>query len=98
MIKEKYLKKIRTIIEEFVGPNAEVLIFGSSLESDHFNDIDIGVVDPKMELSVLGQIKEAFEESDIPYKIDVVDFNKVDEDFKKVVFNNKIKWLISKKN
>lgn len=92
MIAKKYLKRIQSIAIETLGESSKVFIFGSSLDKDTFADIDIGVMDLADEKH-LRRAEEAFEESTLPYKIDLVDFDKVDEKFKKEVFNTKIKWL-----
>lgn len=41
---------------------------------------------------ILAEIEEVFEESDLPYKVDVVDFSLVSSNFKKVALS-KIKKL-----
>lgn len=93
MIKEKYLAKVKEIIvDNIIDNNIKVFIFGSSLEKEHFGDLDLGVIN-SLDENIIYDLKEKFEESDLPYFVDVVDFNKVSKDFKDNVFNNKILWL-----
>lgn len=94
MIKEKYLIKVREIIDNILGEKKDikVFLFGSSLEKEHFGDLDIGVMGG-IDANLISDLKNKFEESDLPYFVDVVDFDKVSQTFKDNVLNNKILWL-----
>ncbi|MCD4704793.1 nucleotidyltransferase domain-containing protein [bacterium] len=93
MIKEKYLKKIKQDLEKFnEGKNLQIFIFGSSLIKKNFADLDIGIMG-NIKNKELNELKEKFTDSDLPYFIDIINFNQVDEKFKKNVFNNKILWI-----
>ena len=94
MIKEKYLKKIKEKVIRFnQGKNLKFFIFGSSLNKKHFGDLDLGVVGD-VDNEDLYKLKEDFENSTLPYFIDIVNFNKVEKKFKENVFNNKILWIV----
>ena len=59
--------------------------------SKKFSDIDIGVKSSReLPLSVLGDLKEAFEESNIPYSVDIVDFSTTTNSFKSVALQKTI--------
>ena len=93
MIEEKYLEKIKDIINNNLdNTNLKIFIFGSSLEKKHFGDLDLGIIG-EIKDNKIPDLKEKFKESDLPYFVDVVDFNKVSKEFKDNVFNNKILWL-----
>jgi predicted nucleotidyltransferase len=92
MIKEKYLKKIAEIINQFKGRNLKFFIFGSSLIKDHFGDVDIGVMGEVKDEDIY-KLKEEFTESTFPYFVNIVNFNKVSESFRNNVFSNKILWI-----
>ena len=93
MIKEKYLRQIKKAINQ-VAPEKDLkfFIFGSSLRKDHFGDIDIGVLG-NIEEKEIRRLKEKFEDSTLPYFVDIIDFNQVSKEFKDNVFNNKILWI-----
>ncbi len=94
MIKEKYLKKIKEKVIQFnQGKNLKFFIFGSSLNKKHFGDLDLGVVGDINDKE-LCKLKEDFTDSTLPYFIDVVNFNKVEKEFKENVFENKILWIV----
>jgi len=95
MVKDKYLKQVSTIIKPFSREKqTRFFLFGSSLVQDRFGDLDIGVIGEVGE-EIVGTIKEQLENSNLPYFVDVINFNKVSEDFKNNVFNHKILWLTS---
>ena len=93
MIKEKYLKKIKKEIEDFENKkDLEFFIFGSSIKKERFGDVDIGVTggsgDKRIDI-----LKEKFEESTLPFFVDIVDFDDVSENFKSNVLNNGVLWI-----
>ncbi|HPN32747.1 MAG TPA: nucleotidyltransferase domain-containing protein [bacterium] len=89
-------KIIRLINESLKGLNPKIFLFGSrsSMKNLDDSDIDIGIdCGRKLSLIELSDIKEKLEESNIIYKIDVVDFNNIDNKFKQIVFENGvIEW------
>jgi len=68
--------------------NCEVLIFGSRLKRTNklFSDLDLAFICQKgLELKRKINLQIAFEDSDLPYRVDVVDYNNV---FKRILKNN----------
>lgn len=93
MVKEKYLRQIKQKVNESVADkNLRVFIFGSGLRQDHFGDIDLGLTGKVKEADVY-KLKEEFEESTLPYSVDVVNFNKVSKKFRDNIMGNKILWI-----
>ncbi|OGK11611.1 hypothetical protein A2954_06695 [Candidatus Roizmanbacteria bacterium RIFCSPLOWO2_01_FULL_37_12] len=95
MIDSKTKETIRKIIFRFLDPKKDnVFIFGSRAfgGARKFSDIDIGVESKrKIDLKILSGIKDAFEESDIPYNVDIVDFAQTSKQFKKLAMSEVIK-------
>ncbi len=89
-------KKIKEIVYSFLDPKKyAVFVFGSRAtnKAKRFSDYDIGIIGEKpLPWHLLAEIKEAFEESDLPYKIEIVDFTNVSRNFKKIALK-KIKKL-----
>ncbi len=93
MIEEKYLQQIKNRIFEFSqNKNLQVFVFGSSLNKKHFGDIDLGIMGNIKDKDIL-KLKENFENSTLPYFVDVINFNKVSKKFENNIFNNKILWI-----
>ncbi|MGB9706469.1 MAG: nucleotidyltransferase domain-containing protein [Microgenomates group bacterium] len=85
MLDPRTIKQIREIVFRYLDPQKhKVFIFGSWAEGKarKFSDIDIGV-EGEEPLPLL-ELEEAFEESDLPYLVEVVNFTHLSEKFKKV--------------
>jgi predicted nucleotidyltransferase len=94
MIQEKYLQEIKRQIERVdKARDWEVFVFGSSLEQEHFGDIDLGVQGSGVDRKDLIRLKEFLEESNLPFFVDVVNFNEVSDDFRDNVMEQPILWL-----
>jgi len=75
------------IIKKHV-PDCDVLAFGSRLKWTHSDasDLDLAIVGKeKLSIGTLLGLKEDFMESDIPYKVDVLDYHGVSSAFRGVV-------------
>ena len=96
IISKKAEKKIKEIIFQFLNPREyQIFIFGSRVtgKAKKFSDFDVGIFGKKpISFETLGLIDEAFENSDLPYIINVVDFSMVPKNFKKIALS-KIKIL-----
>ena len=97
----KYLKIAKEItLQHFNDVNMEIFLFGSRAEGTELekSDIDIGLLDKKKVSSkIINKLHEKFEESLIPYHVDIIDFFDVDNEFKEIALNNKVVWK-KKKN
>jgi hypothetical protein len=94
MLKKKYLNQIKSKTSQFANKKKGVkfFIFGSSLRRKNFGDVDLGVLG-KIDSRDIAGLKEDFVNSTIPYFIDIVDFNKVSEEFRRNVFSEKVLWI-----
>lgn len=84
-------EQIKKIIFRFLDlKEYQVFIFGSwaTGKAKKFSDYDVGIWGKKPLPSVTKVlIEEALEESDLPYKVDVVDFSLLPQKFKKVALS-----------
>jgi len=93
MIKKKYLKQLKKEINEFIGTREiKAFIFGSSLEKGHFADIDIGLMG-NFKITETMNLKEKIEDTNLPYFVDIINFNQAEKEFKQNVLSNKILWI-----
>ncbi|MBU0981683.1 nucleotidyltransferase domain-containing protein [Patescibacteria group bacterium] len=92
MIDEETTASIQAILNEHFTKGEKYFIFGSALKTKNFSDIDIAIQNLKNP-KALNQAKEALENSSIPYKIDLIDFDKTDKSFQTKILNQKILWL-----
>lgn len=66
-------------------PGREVRIFGSraSGTAKPFSDLDLAIMgDEPLDLATLALLREAFSESDLPWKVDLVDWAAASEAFR----------------
>jgi len=93
---EKLKKEIIDILSKYLDLNDyKVFFFGSRTRDfvDERADIDIGIEGPEIPPDIFLQIQEEIENIPTLYKIDFVDFNKVDDFFKKIA-KEKIEEII----
>ncbi len=93
MISEEIIRHIKEITSKHFDGSARFFIFGSSATDEKFNDIDLGIINGKIDRNKMEKLKEEFEESSIPYKIDVINFNDADQKFRDKILKEKIIWL-----
>jgi uncharacterized protein len=71
------LDVVRSILERFV-PDTEIIVFGSRIHgtAKPWSDLDLAIK-PKSPLDwkLLGEIKEVFQESELPFRVDILDWN-----------------------
>lgn len=83
---------IKDIVFKYLDSNKiKVFVFGSRVNGTNrkFSDIDLGFEsDLSIPYSLVLDIEDEFENSNIPYSIDVVDFSKVSNKFKAVAKQN----------
>ncbi len=91
----RYIDRVKRVIETFDPQRSNrYFLFGSSVRKENFNDIDLGVLGNKSSQKQLSKLRDSFYDSNIPYKVDVVDFDGADNDFKKYVLDTEpLIWI-----
>ncbi|MBR3888933.1 nucleotidyltransferase domain-containing protein [bacterium] len=92
-LEEKHLKYIKKVLEEtFINEDAKFFIFGSRAKGTNlkYSDIDIAIKlnNNTVSLDVLGKLLIQFKDSTLPYEVDIVDLNNIDENFKNSIQNS----------
>lgn len=86
-IEAPYLEFVLSILKKII-PNHRVLLFGSRVTEKikPYSDIDLAIMTEKpLDIDTMTQLSLAFSDSDLPYKVDLVDWATIDEDFKKII-------------
>lgn len=81
------LKTVKAILARYV-PKFTVLVFGSRVKNTakKFSDLDLAIItDRPLDVPTYTDLKEAFSHSDLPFKVDLVDWSLISEDFKKII-------------
>ncbi len=83
---------VRDILQKHV-PQCEVWAFGSRAKwkAKQYSDLDLAVItNVPLSLQVSGALAEDFAESDLPFKVDVVDWATTSESFRKIIEQDKV--------
>ncbi|MHB1460910.1 MAG: nucleotidyltransferase family protein [Armatimonadota bacterium] len=86
-IAPQHLQIVTEILREHV-PECEVRAFGSRVQNraKHYSDLDLAVIGREgINRSRFYRLKEAFEDSVLPFRVDVLDWNTISESFQKVI-------------
>ena len=86
------LAMVRAILAEHV-PHAKVWAFGSRVlgTAVRFSDLDLAVEDVEvMSLRTFGNLRYAFQESNLPISVDLLDMRTVKGPFKKIVEQQRV--------
>lgn len=77
-IAPEHLAQVRAILADHLPASVEVLVFGSRARggAKRFSDLDLmlkdmGPLDP----TVIAHLADAFEESSLPWRVDLVDYH-----------------------
>ena len=85
-----YLKMVKNILEMYI-PGIEVWAFGSRIggQAKKYSDLDLAVIhDGSVALQKLALLEMAFSESDLPIKVDILDWAVTSDTFKNIVTEN----------
>lgn len=87
-LEDRHINFILSILKNnFSG--AKFYIFGSRAKGTYkeYSDIDIAVDlnNKKLDTDILGRILIEFKDSTLPYEVDVIDINSIDEKFKNLI-------------
>jgi predicted nucleotidyltransferase len=83
----KQLELVHAILRKHV-PRIRVLAFGSRVTEKvkPHSDLDLALDgDQAFSLSEIGKLREDFSASSLPFRVDVVDLNKIAESFRKMI-------------
>ncbi len=80
-----HLKIVEQILGQYV-PDCEVRVFGSRVKgtTKRYADLDLTVLGG-LEHAQLDQLIEAFIESDLPFRVDILDWMALSDDFRAVI-------------
>ena len=96
-VAEESLAEARAIVQRELGTlPVRVYLFGSRADGSArmASDIDIGVLPVgSIPFDALSRLRSAFEESTIPYEVDVVDLSRVEPAFRDKVLREGVAWV-----
>lgn len=84
---DEHLAEVRRILQAHV-PKCEVLAFGSRVRGNAqtYSDLDLALAAPeKIPQRQLEDLKDSFAESDLPFRVDVLDWHEISDRFRKTI-------------
>ncbi|MCX5751488.1 MAG: nucleotidyltransferase domain-containing protein [Candidatus Saganbacteria bacterium] len=84
---EEELLTVKSILAKNI-PDCEVLAFGSRVKgkAKKYSDLDVVVVGKeKLGLRKMAEIKEAFQTSRLPFRVEVLDWHRIPDHFKEII-------------
>jgi len=91
-ISPEHLEIVKTILSDFV-PDCEVRVFGSRCHGTarKSSDLDLCICgNEKLDWKLFANLKDALMESDLPFRVDLLDYHTVPEHFKENVNNGEV--------
>ena len=97
---DKYLERVKEIVlGHLEGHEARVFLFGSHARGNawRFSDVDVAI-DPRLPLppELLAEMKDALEESTVPWRVDLVDLSTASAEFRERVLREGTAWSVSR--
>lgn len=92
MLSPRDWEEVREVLKRCV-PDYEVWAFGSRVKgrAKPYSDLDLAIVsDQPLPVATMALLRESFDESDLPIKVDVVDWATTSESFRKIIKENKV--------
>ncbi|MBF0110722.1 MAG: nucleotidyltransferase domain-containing protein [Magnetococcales bacterium] len=85
----RHLEMVKNLLRQFL-PDAEVWAYGSRVTGKNHEASDLDLVvrnpeNPQVEIPSVAALKEAFTESDLPIRVDVVEWARVPETFHRTI-------------
>jgi len=96
-VKSEHLDIVKSILREHLSNKARVLVFGSRVtgKAQPFSDLDLAIdAGHTLSLEEMAMLNDQFEQSTLPYKVDVIDWYNIDEAFKKLIQADCISLLL----
>ena len=91
-------KIVCEILSEHLPSDVKVWVFGSRADwtTKNSSDLDLALEGKsKLNYKIISILDNAFEDSDLPYMVDIIDLNNVNNNFKQIVNKKKIRLHIN---
>lgn len=90
LVKPEHLTFVKNTLKRRV-PECRVIAFGSRVDGTAraTSDLDICLIgDQKISFETLADVRDEFSNSNIPYKVDVIDWQTISPDFQKIILES----------
>ena len=86
-IAPQHLEIIKGILKKHI-PDCQVRIFGSRINgaAKKYSDLDLVIIGKtKVPKKIIYLLREDFQESDLPFRVEIMDWQAISEDFRKII-------------
>ena len=86
-ISEAEMSTVQEILRKY-APESEVRVFGSRVKGKikPYSDLDLAFIEKaNMDSDLLMNLREAFQESSLPFRVDLVDYNNASPEFRRII-------------
>ena len=91
-ISPEHLTLVEGVLRKHLPQEAKVWVFGSRARGvvKQYSDLDLAIDlnGQLLSLALLASLSFDFEESDLPYKVDIIDWNSIDKTFQNAIKND----------
>ena len=87
-----HLRIVCDILQRLIS-HCQVWAFGSRVTGTHkdYSDLDLAIIaDAPLDITTIANVSDAFSQSDLPYKVDLVEWATTSESFRNMIQQNKI--------
>jgi predicted nucleotidyltransferase len=81
------------ILREHLPPSAKTWVFGSRAtgRARRYSDLDLAIdAGRRLALDEIAILSEAFSDSDLPYKVDLVDWREIDDRWRQIIVAERV--------
>lgn len=89
-LNKQQLKIVQNILQKHL-PTKKVMVFGSRVNGKikPYSDLDLCIMGEKpLSLQQLADLREDFSNSDLPFRVDIVEWATITPEFKKIIENH----------
>lgn len=87
ILSDQQLKIVQNILQKHL-PSKEVLVFGSRVngKTKPYSDLDLCIINEQpLSLQQLGNLREDLSNSDLPFRVDIVEWATITPEFKEII-------------
>lgn len=93
-IEKKHADIVLSILRQFLTPQITVWVFGSRAthKAKQYSDLDLALEaqgNLNIDINLIIKLELAFEESELPWKVDIIDINNVSETFRNIIVKDR---------
>ena len=85
---DEHRRMVRVILREHLPGDTQVWVFGSRVNgrARRYSDLDLAIdAGRRLTIDETAILREAFDECDLPYRVDLVDWHAIDDRFRDII-------------